>query len=468
MPYVSFYAQDTWNVSPGLTLNIGARYEYDERLKPVPTDKNNFAPRIGFGWDPFGDRKTTVRGGYGIYYAQTSFSMDFVANTVSEIDGYRPIAQVLTVIDPTDPFSRSGPINIFQTLRAQGVVGIPKTTRQITAADLAQFGIVVSNRGPRPPLTLLFQVDPNFRSNYSQQASLGIEQELSRGTAVSVSYIFSKSLKIPRSRDVNLLPAPRNALGIRDWSSAAGSGCAGLAILSCFRDPLLLGLYNFESTATASFNGLSLEAKKRFGRGFGIDANYTFSKAIDDVVDYNSAFSASDQANLRAERALSSFDERHKAVVYAAIESPFHQDNANSVFTKVIADFLVTPIFRANSSRPFNLLAGVDLNSDRNSQPDRPPFAGRNTGIGPNFWTLDMRLTRRVRLHGDRTSLELTAEGFNLLNRLNFASVNNTVGPTFAPPFRVHARSDVGPSRPLGYTSAFDPRRIQLGFHLNF
>ena len=93
----------------------------------------------------------------------------------------------------------------------------------------------------------------------------------------------------------------RSASGI---GATLRRGCAGLAILSCFRDPLLLGLYNFESTATASFNGVALEAKKRFGRGFGIDANYTFSKAIDDVVDYNSAFSASDQANLRAERAF--------------------------------------------------------------------------------------------------------------------------------------------------------------------
>jgi len=71
-------------------------------------------------------------------------------------------------------------------------------------------------------------------------------------------------------------------------------------------------------------------------------------------------------------------------------------------------------------------------------------------------------------LGSESRKLELIVEAFNLFNRLNFASVNNTVGPEFPPPFRIKARKDLGPSQPLGYTSAFDPRRIQLGVRLSF
>jgi hypothetical protein len=171
---------------------------------------------------------------------------------------------------------------------------------------------------------------------------------------------------------------------------------------------------------------------------------------------------------VRLERSLSSFDQRHKVIIYAYLESPYRTGASQGVIQNLLADFALTPIFRANSARPFNLLAGVDVNGDRASTTDRPLFAGRNTGIGPNFWTFDLRLARRIGLGSEARRLELTAEAFNLFNRLNFASVNNFVGATFAPPFRVQGRREVGPSQPLGFTSAFDPRRIQLGFRLAF
>ena len=66
-PTVAFYAQDSWNLRPNLTLNYGLRYELDDRREPLPTDKNNLAPRFGFAWDPWSNRKTVIRGGYGIF-----------------------------------------------------------------------------------------------------------------------------------------------------------------------------------------------------------------------------------------------------------------------------------------------------------------------------------------------------------------------------------------------------------------
>jgi len=126
----------------------------------------------------------------------------------------------------------------------------------------------------------------------------------------------------------------------------------------------------------------------------------------------------------------------------------------------------VLPILRATSGHPFNLLVGADLNADRHSTTDRPPFAGRNTGRGPDFWNLDLRLSHTFRLR-EPVALQITAEAFNLTNRQNFAGVNNTVG-AISGPFNLTGRADRSPSEPLGFTSVVGQRRIQLGARLSF
>jgi len=238
--------------------------------------------------------------------------------------------------------------------------------------------------------------------------------------------------------------------------------------VNCYRDPLLLQENQYESSARAFYHAMIIEVAKRLSRGLSLAGNYTLSKAIDEVTDFNSDFQANDQTNTRAERALSAFDQRHKVVIYASYQSPFHTDRRNSLVKNLVADSSLAPIFRANSARPFSLLAGTDLNGDRHNTTDRPVGAGRNTGIGPNFWSLDLRLARRIALGKEGRNLEVAFDAFNLFNRLNYATVNNTVGADFKAPFNVQARKDLSPSDPLAYTSAFDPRRIQLGLRLNF
>ena len=452
LPYYSFYAQDTWNVRPNLTFNYGLRYELDNRLNPVPTYKKNFGPRVGFSWDPLSDKKTIVRGGYGIFYAPDLFVVDYVSTALNEINGFRPLPQVLTTLNSADPFAINGPPNIFRTLQSQGVIGIPQTVRTIAASDLAQFGITVSQTGPRNPLSVLFRPDPTYRNPDAQQASLAVEREFSKGLSVSASYTWVLTQHITRARDINLLPRPiYPGSGIREWT--ARSGCTGAGLSQCFRDPLLYQEILYESAASAVYNGGIVELTKRFSGSFALSGNYTYSKAFDEVTDYNSDFRAMDQTNEKAERALSAFDERHKFVAYAVLQN---------------RGFTLTPIFRANSGRPFNLLTGSDLNGDRSTNGDRPAFAGRNTGMGPAFWTFDLRLARQLKVGSETRVLELTAEGFNLFNRLNFSSINNTVGPAFQGPFNVTGRNDRSPSQPLGFTSAFDPRRIQLGARFRF
>ncbi len=466
IPYYAFYGQDTWNVNSKLTLNYGLRYEIDVRKSPLRTYHGNVGPRVGLSWDPLGNKKTVVRAGYGLFYAQIPFVIDYVVNSLNEINGKRQIPQVLTTFNAANPTIINGPVNIFRTLRAQGVIGIPTTSRTITPADLAQFGIVVSQSGTRNPLTVLFRSDPTYRNPRAQQASIGIEQELAPGFSLGVSYTWALTQFITRARDINLLDRPIGPRGIREYTAA--SGCTGAAILTCFRDPTLFQEIIYESAASANYNGLVIEVNKQFGRNVAIAGNYTYSKAYDQVTDYNSDFRANDQLNERAEYSLSAFDQRHKFVVYAVL----HSDSKNGF----LRDWTLTPIFRANSGRPFNLLAGADVNGDRSTNGDRPLLVvngvtsgsiGRNIGKGPSFSTFDMRVTRKVRFN-EKVSLDLTAEAFNLLNRLNFAAVNNTVGSTFDRTQNVTGLRNVSPSTPLGFTSAFDARRIQLGLKLRF
>jgi len=264
------------------------------------------------------------------------------------------------------------------------------------------------------------------------------------------------------SRYENLLPAPVNpAKGIQDWGVIPSNPADNPTGTKYFKQPLLFQDNVYESTASSFYHGLILEANKRFGRRFSFAGNYTFSKAIDETTDYNSDFQPNNQLCRRCERALSSFDQRHKVVLYALVQAP----NGGSGYRKLFGDFTLTPIYRYSSSRPFNLLAGAELNNDRHNTTDRPFIAGRNIGIGPAFWTFDARLTRSIRLREHRT-LELMFEAFNLFNNLNLASVNNTVGSAI--PSSLHGLGERTPSQPLGFTAAFDPRRIQLGLRLSF
>jgi hypothetical protein len=477
-PLYAGYVQDTWHAKPNLTLNLGLRYEVDQRKSPLPANKNDWGPRAGFAWDPFSDGKTTVRGGYGLYYSVIDYQIDYVVNALNEINGYRQIAQVLTTLNAANPFAVNGPLNIFTTLRKEGTIGVPTPQRPILASDLAQFGINVSQTGPRPPLTVLFRADPGYKNPYAQQASFGIDRQIAGGLTASLSYVYVRGVHLTTDHDLNLLPAPVNpAKGIRDWGVTPDNPTG----TKYFRDPLLYQENNYESGANSWYNGMIVELNKRFSSNLSLAFNYTLSNAMDETTDYNSDFQPNDQTCRRCERALSSFNQRHKVVAYAILQSP--HGSAASPFSRFFQGFLFTPIFRYNSERPFNILTGAELNNDRHNTTDRPYFAGRNIGIAPSFWAFDTRLARRLAVR-ERASLEVMIEAFNLLNHLNYSSVNNTVSCSASLALGsagscyisdivkryggLSGNDSYTPSQPFGFTAAFDPRRIQLGARFTF
>ena len=480
-PWTAFYWQDSWSMKPNFTLNYGLRYELDSQYGQLSTYKKNFAPRVSFAWDPFKDHRTAVRAGFGIYYSPIYGQIADVVQTLGLVNGVRPIAQVFVPLTgaPGNPTLTSA--KIFQTLFAQGLVQCtnpaPGQPACITPANLTQFGINVTNTGPVPPLTVLFSGQPNYRNPYSEQGSFSIEREVAKDLVVSASYIYVHTLHLPVAIDINALPtapfttrvSPFNGqqVSFQNW---AAPQCGANPFL-CFANPLLLQGNQYSSAGSAVYNAGIFEINKRFSKYVTLMGNYTFSKAIDNVFDFNSDFGPQNNTNLNLERSLSTFDQRHKVVAAAVFDS-----TGQGGFR---GGWQLSPIVRYNSGHPFNILAGgTDINGDRHSTNARPLGFGRNSGRGPDYTTLDLRLTKAFKV-GERGQIQLMAEAFNLANRTNFASVNNQV-PTvvgFANPatvpFNLNGAS-FNPTQfspggiPGAFTSAYDRRQIQLGGRIVF
>jgi hypothetical protein len=536
-PLTALYAQDSWTITPNFTLNYGLRYELDTQFAPLTTYKKDFAPRVSFAWDPFKDHKTVVRGGYGIFYGPidsqipdvdlslgvVNGSKNAVENTpgasqVANLGSICGIAQFGHLIPPyngtpgaicnreisiyVDPLagvpalSLQGAPAVFQGLFGQGLIQCTTPTAGnaacITPGAVAPFGIDVTNSGPVGPLQVVFVNQPGYRPPIAQQASFGIEREIGPGFSISLSGIYSHTQRIPIAIDTNLLPAPFTTLPLangqivsyRNWNTTAagadplggtepgGLPCDNPAI-QCFVNPLVVQNNQYSSEAYAVYEGGILEIKKRFSDHFTLFGNYTYSKAIDTSTDFNSDYGPQDPTNINIDRSLSEFDERHKVVMAGVFDSPWRQ--------KILSGFQLAPIFSYHSGHPFNLLAGGEVNGDNHTTNERPIGAPRDTGLGPNYYDFDMRLTWQHKV-GERANLLITAEGFNLANRTNFASVNNEVSPLFGltPGFTTFNVSGVrpgtaisgggidSPSTPLSFTSALPMREIQLGLRLSF
>ena len=361
-PFTAGYWQDSWQIGHGLTLNYGLRYELDSQYGPLSTYKKNFAPRFSFAWDPTNDHKTVVRGGYGIFYSPVYAQIPDVVKTLGNINGVRQIANTLVTIQGVPPANSA---EIFGAMFAQGKIlcGTPPAGSNtcITQSDLAPF-VPVSNTGPLPPGTVLFLGQPNYRNPQAQQASLGIERQIGNSLSVSASYIYVHTTHLPWAVDKNLLPGapvvtdaaganglPTNGLPFQDWGAPQCVTSPGL----CFADPTHTILQNNEyaSVANAVYHGGILEVKKRFSDRFTLLANYTYSKAIDDSTDFNSDYAAFNEVDLAAERSLSDFDQRHKVVVAAVVESPWQK-------SRVLSGFELSPIVSYNSGHPFQLAGG--------------------------------------------------------------------------------------------------------------
>ena len=475
----SVFGQDTWKVRPNITLSYGLRYFIQKEEKPLPLDKNNFQPRVGFSWDIFNNAKTVIRAGAGIFTGQIDNQVTNVTNTLAS--GTNPENINIVVSAVTLPGTYSSAF-IYQTLLAQGVIG----SRQIVASDLTQFGL---NTAPGRPLEARIRIGQNFQNPETYQFSGAIQQDLGAGFAMEVSYLHSRGIHLVRPVDVRkysvIGTSPFTGQPIVNATElgcytvpgvpAAGYNCSatGGALTGNFLPRFALDA-EYQSVANTFYDAGTLQVTKRFARNYSLNANYTLSKTIDEATDFNTDYLAQNPLNVRDDRSLSAFDQRHRVVLSGVIVS-----SSKNIFLK---DFVFAPIFTAGSGRPFNLLIGTDTNNDSRLYNDRPALAGRNTGKGAPYYSFDMRLARRF-FAKEQRYLELTFEAFNLFNHVNYNGINNVVGTAcvanFATnpncagastviPINARGSNQVSPTSPLGFTSAAPSRQLQFGVRYNF
>ena len=451
---LGLYLQDGLKVKPNLSLSFGLRYDYDLQPSGTPRDSNNFGPRFSFAYDPFKNARTVIRGGGGVYY-QALLSGITIVSSVLETGAISSLLvspdPLLTPISPTSPCGQALATTgvppsfcFYQQLVARGLLTTPSTRTIPESAYSDLLGLMRDTSTNR----VLVRLARDLVNPYATQGNLGFDHQLGRDLNLSINYLFNRGVNLPRLRQVNALPNPNptmvDALGRRTLTGRA--------------DPTRLADFLFESAGASIYHGLTASMNKRFSRRYQVIGSYTFSKTISDTNDLTFDQGPQDPTNARADRSLSSFDVRHRLSLAAIFESPY---------------FYMAPIITARSGFPFDIRTGYDVNLDTVNN-DRPFAVGRNTGIGPGFFAVDLRVGRRIRFKADNPlSLELIFDAFNLFNQNNFKDVNNVAGALFLNQLgitdvRVRGDSKIPASQFSGFTSAYEPRIFQLAVKFNF
>ena len=435
---LGFYAQDSFRLNAKLTLSYGMRYDYDmqpqgikrDLTNPIEAvvqsgihrDSNNFSPRLGIAYNPDGQGKTVVRAGYGIFYDKIFLLVarnSLIARQTLQLASAQATTQLLLGAFPES--------NKFPTGFA-----LPKGSLNTVSADI--------------------------EIPYAQQANFGVERAIGNNWAVGANYVLVRGVKLLRSRQINLYPGT-----VLTLANAASLGVARpnpqqigrvMYTTSVRPNPNFGSMYQVGSWASSTYNGMQLTVRKQFSRGFEFRANYTFSKAIDDASDFTQAMAASDPYNARIDRSLSYEDQRHRFTLTGVWRIPY-----NGPGRALLGGWSLSTLWTYRNGTPANVTVGSDVNQDGNSN-DRPfngtYLLGRNTYTDPNSFTVHCRLARRIRI-GERMSVQILGETFNAQNRVNITGVNHTWGTELA------ARNTLG-----SYTSAGDPRQIQLGIKFEF
>ena len=387
--YGAFF-QDEWKVNRRLLLTFGLRYEYgspqrdtlgrsysllpgvqSQRFVAAPVgavfpgdqgapdglyfpDKNNFAPRVGFAFDPLGDGKTSIRGGFGVFYNILNgwtqdwnngvppfyAGVDFVSNNGDPLGSITSAPQFLN-----DPYGANGQVNPFPS---HATLSSKDPNLLVNLADLP-FG---SNN---------FFTSPHLRTPYVYNYSLSVQRQLTRDLALDVSYVGSHGHKLTNMVDQN-----PTILGSNVRLLNAGR-------YPYYNDPNLgltdngfAPLSNFTTNdGMSSYNGLLASLTKRFGdtRGIGnsfFTVAYTWSHNIDNGT---GVITGSTTGNIPyydhlALKANSNFDQRQRFVLSGGWELPFAKAWANGP-RKLTTGWTLYPILSIYSGSPFDILAGL-------------------------------------------------------------------------------------------------------------
>ncbi len=443
--YLGLFAQDSWKVSRNFSLDYGLRLDYDAEPAPVPHNAY-VSPRLGLAWDMTGDQKTVFRAGGGIFVSPVYFQVPYLVNLLNDTGKY--INQFAAQLSPTS--------NLVPELWGFGVQQGKLPFGQLTASDLAAFGITP---GPGAPGRVIFNLAPNYKNNYTIQASASFQRQLMNNMSLEVGYLFYRGVHIQLDQEANYAET-----GVID--PIYGPQYAPI-------NPAIAQNNLYSSVGNSVYNGMTVSLTKRYSAGLQFQANYTWSKSIDDVTDFNSAFASFWPTRQYLDRGISTFNVTNNFVANAVYTTPF-KAGSGSFWSSLLADISLSPIVYARSGIPFTITVPAAQNgTEGHSLYARPWYIARNTGIGPAFYSFDMQLAKSLYISRERRiQAQIIIEGRNLLNHTNFTAVNNVfpLGDPFLTqgPFNVTGSKALPPSVPLGFTAASNPRQLTFGLKFAF
>jgi len=474
----SLFFQDEFKVKPHLTLTYGIRYEpmlpwYDNHnmlealkfgvqstLQPnappgilfpgdpgvtsslIPADLNNFAPRLGFAWDVFGNGKTSVRGGYGIFY--DSIKADALSQQNAPFAGTTEAYNGLI----SDPFNSVGQVT-------PPVV----PSGQFDCTHITQYPGL---NCPLFPLPILgYWMDGGLRTPYVQSWNLTIERQLTPNIMLQASYVGKIGTKIEGWRDFN------PAQFINDPVTGAPPSLSNVDDRVAYEPGILSPGSVIDGNDNRSwYHSLQVQVTKRMSRGFSVTGSYSLAKSID-LESYNIYQAVyADPFNLHNDRGRSDWDRRHAAVASWVWTLPlkFSKPWKNTL----VGGWSITGITTAQSGAPLTVEEGEDIAmvgttagssgfqyaqrtgaSVTLSHPNRAAMvaqffntdafvptnlvapgtignSGRNTISGPALSNTDFSIFKDFAFK-ERYKVQFRSEFFNVFNQVNFNNPDNTV-----------------------------------------
>jgi hypothetical protein len=489
-----FFAQDDFRVTKRLTLNLGLRWD----IQTPPTDPHNremtfvpgvqskvipnaplgmlfpgdagvdrgvvpirlghVSPRVGLAWDPFGDGKTAIRAGAGIFFGSVS------GNEWNTPSNFQPFAARQTfpnVLSLTNPYGAlPGGVSPYPYSYD------PANPRFILPANL-------------------FAIAENFQWPYTYQLNFSVQRQVIKDVTITAAYVGSLAHQLPFAVDINY----------PTYNSTATTSNVNT------RRPIdtntLGSILLMKSIMNASYNGLQLTVEKRFARRFSIRGFYTFSKTLDGAQLQNNTTQglAEDFNNLALERGRADFDARH-SFVSSFLWQLNYFDHLNPAARAILNGWSLSGIATLRSGLPFTVTTGKDTNLDGNTNdrsnivgnpylsPGRPesqviaewfntaafaaPAAGtdgnggRNILDGPGLRNVDLGIFRQFRVR-EMIALQVRAELSNAFNMVSLTIPSQALATT------ANVNQGVMTSPLFGQIrNAADMRQVQLGLRLTF
>ena len=435
----------------------------------VPSDKNNFAPRIGFAWQPLStSNRMVVRGGYGFYYDRANSRL--LNNQLLNFPYYTLAQTFLTPI--ATPFVDVPQPSAYPLAFNNPAIfpfGGPPALMLQSPTPLSPTGLaVVPANGIYPDLH-------DFRTPYIQQYSLGVQDEIAHNWMLDVSYVGSTGRKLYRLQDLNQALAPS--------ASVPGPLSPGLSSAAVQG----FGVHAMQSSANSEYNSLQVGVTKRLSHGLQFLAAYTYSHAIDDYSGDPTGTSdvtvvPGNEAILN-NRASSDFDRRQRLVFSGIYDFPKLYRGGSSFGDRAVNGWELATVFTIQSGTPFSVLTnatafvqaradsvagcnpslsgGVESRLNKYFDPAcfTPATAigdfgdtGRNILRGPNQKNVDISVIKYFPIT-ERSKLEFRAEFFNAFNMVSFAN-----------PVNIIESANVGQI----VSTTTGPRVIQFALKVNF